>query len=92
MARRKSPLKVVCKTLLLGIKRCDWTPVGPFRGAEFVGRDSPNTAIVHPSTKHDGKWQVSYFDDRGPVGDSQHPSASEALKQVSPRRWKLRGF
>jgi hypothetical protein len=91
--RRKSPLRVVCRTLAFGIKSCEWKVVGPLRGAEFSSRTrSDETAIVHPSTKSAGKWQVSFFDELGAVRDSQHSSVEDALKQLSPRKWKLRAF
>ena len=91
-ATKKSPLKVVCRPLAFpGMKACEWTVVGDFRGAEFVSRSRPSEfAIVHPSTKTAGKWQVSFFDDQGPSRDSQHPSAADAIKQVFPRKWKLK--
>lgn len=91
LARRKSPLRVVCRTLAFGIKSCDWKIVGPLRGAEFASRTHKDeSAIVHPSTKSAGKWQVSFFDELGPVRDSQHSSADDALKQVLPKKWKLK--
>ena len=90
---RKSPLRVVCRTLAFGIRRCDWKIVGEFRGAEFVSRlDSRKSSIVHPSTKFAGKWQVSFFDEFGPVSDSQHSEAEGALQQVPPKKWKLRAL
>ena len=93
LARRKSPLRVTCRTLAFGIKSCDWKVVGAFRGAEFVSRSQQEAwAIVHPSTKRSGMWQVSFFDEHGPVGDSQHSIVEDALKQVAPRRWKLRAL
>jgi hypothetical protein len=93
LARRKSPLRVVCRTLAFGIKSCDWKVVGPLRGAEFSSRTRhAESAIVHPSTKSIGKWQVSFFDELGPVRDSQHSSVDDALKQVSPKKWKLKAF
>ena len=93
LARRKSPLRVGCRTLAFGIKSCDWKVVGDFRGAEFTSRTrSGESAIVHPSTKRIGNWQVSFFDEQGPSGDSQHASSAEALKMVSPRKWKLKTF
>ena len=93
LARRKSPLRVVCRTLAFGIKSCDWKIVGPFRGAEFSSRSRKDEfAIVHPSTKSAGKWQVSFFDDLGAVRDSQHSSVDDALRQVFPKKWKLKTF
>jgi len=90
---RKSPLRVVCRTLALGIKACEWKVVGPLRGAEFSSRTrSDESAIVHPSTKSIGKWQVSFFDELGAVRDSQHGSVEDALRQVPPEKWKLKAF
>ena len=89
----KSPLRVVCRTLAFGFKGFAWKPVGAFRGAEFSSRtQSSEFAIVHPSTKYVGKWQVSFFDELGAVRDSQHSSVEDALAQVSPKRWKLKAF
>lgn len=92
LERRKSPLRVVCRTLAFGMKHCDWTVVGAFRGAEFTSRKYHESAIVHPSTKQSGMWQVSFFDDMGPVRDSQHSAVEDALKQVSPKSWKLKAL
>ena len=92
LKRRKSPLRVVCRTLAFGIKRCDWKVVGAFRGAEFMSRTHHESAIVHPSTKQPGKWQVSFFDDMGAVRDSQHSAVEDALQQVAPKRWKLKAL
>lgn len=93
LARQKVPLRVVCRTLAFGIKSCEWKVVGMLRGAEFASRTrSDESAIVHPSSKTVGKWQVSFFDELGPVRDSQHSSVEDALKQVPPGRWKLREF
>lgn len=93
LERRKSPLRVVCRTLAFGIKSCDWKVVGQFRGAEFASRTDKNaSAIVHPSTKTAGKWQVSFFDELGPSRDSQHSSVEDALRQVLPKKWKLKAF
>lgn len=90
---RKSPLKVKCKPLLFGRKSCTWTPVGEFRGAQFSNRRQRDRyAIVHPSTKNVGKWQVSYFDEVGPISDTQHANAEDALKQVPASLWRLRDF
>lgn len=88
--KRKSSLRVVCRTLLFGFKSCEWKVVGPFRGAQFASRRRPGEfAIVHLSPKSAGKWQVSFFDDDGPSRDSQHSSVADALMQVSPKLWKL---
>lgn len=93
LARRKSPLRVVCRALAFGIKSCDWKVVGELHGAQFSSRIRPDEyAIVHPSTKSVGKWQVSFFDELGPSRDSQHGSVEDALKQVPPKKWRLKAF
>ncbi len=93
LKRRKSPLRVACRTLAFGIKSCDWKVVGAFGGAEFSSRTRQDEfVIVHPSTKSLGKWQVSFFDELGPVRDSQHGNVEDALKQVPPKKWKLKAF
>ncbi|HSX23320.1 MAG TPA: hypothetical protein VLE97_11155 [Gaiellaceae bacterium] len=90
-ATKKSPLRVACRTLAFGIKSCEWKVVGDFRGAEFLSRTrADESAIVHPSTKTAGKWQVSFFDEQGPSRDSQHSDVADALRQVSPKKWKLK--
>lgn len=90
-ATKKSPLRVVCRSLAFGIKSCEWKIVGDFHGAEFLSRTRANdSAIVHPSTKTAGKWQVSFFDEEGPSRDSQHSDVTDALRQVSPKKWKLK--
>lgn len=87
---KKSPIQVKCKLLAFGIKGCEWKVVSEFRGAEFVSRKRPGEfAIVHPSPKSIGKWQVSMFDKDGPVSDSQHSEVADALRRVSPKLWRL---
>jgi hypothetical protein len=89
--KRKSPIRVRCRKLLFGYKACEWQADSHVRGALFQSRSKVDeTAIVHPSSKHPGKWQVSFFDDRGPVSDSQHSSVNDALKTISTKRWRLR--
>lgn len=86
----KSPLRVRCRKLAFGFKACNWQPVGEFRAAEFVARRGSGFAIVHRSTKKPGFWQVSIFDEQGPVRDSQHRDVVEALGEISPKRFKLK--
>ncbi len=86
----KSPIKVACRLLCFGIKSCDWKVVGEFRGGQFTSRRRAGEfAIVHPSPKYAGKWQVSFFDADGPSRDSQHSSVKDALAQVSPKLYRL---
>jgi hypothetical protein len=41
-------------------------------------------AIIHPSTIEIGRWQVSYFDDRGAIGDTRRDTLGEALRAIEP--------
>ncbi len=67
-----------------------WTCDERFRGAEFRDRRAPRFfAVIHQSTKTPDKWQVSWFDDLGAVGDCERGTAVEALAEVPPRAWKL---
>ncbi len=87
---KKSPIRVRCKPLLLGIKRCRWEREGLLRAAEFTNRRNQTTAIVHPSTKTKGFWQVSFWDDQGPISDVQRRSCNDALAELPPKLWRLR--
>jgi hypothetical protein len=88
---RKSPLRVKCRPLLFGRKNCEWNLVGSLHAAEFTSRRrSDEFAIVHPSTKNPGLWQVSFFDQDGASRDSQHTRVEDALRQVPPKLWKLK--
>ncbi len=101
MTRRpRSPLHVVCQPwpfpARAGERRhkplCRWACRGPVRVAEFVDRRNPQRrAVLHPSTKQAGRWQVSVFDQQGAVGDVVRDSCAEALKarDISPGTWKL---
>jgi hypothetical protein len=39
-------------------------------------------AVVHPSTVELGRWQVSYFDAAGAIGDTRRDTLGEALHAV----------
>lgn len=70
-----------------------WTCDGRFQSAEFQDRHDPKSfVIVHRSTKTPGKWQTSRFDAQGAESDSQASSCQEALKEISPRLYKLKSF
>lgn len=78
-------------------KYCKWAcrPGANVRGAEFVGRGKYNqgwTAVLHPSTKERGRWQVSLFDKDGAFGDSIRDTCDEALdaRDIYPGQWKLK--
>lgn len=98
--RARSPLHVVCRPWPFSPKPgerphkplCKWVCRGPLRGAEFVDRRDPRRrAVLHPSTKQAGRWQVSVFDQGGAVGDVVRDSCAAALKDrdIVPGRWKL---
>lgn len=100
MKGRRSPIYAVCRPWPFPPKPgerhhkpiCQWACRGPMRAAEFVDRRDPSRrAVLHPSTKRAGAWQVSVFDDQGAVGDVVRDSCTQALKarDITPGRWKL---
>lgn len=90
MAKR-SPVRVEKKKLLFGIESLRWVCDARLQAAEFQHRKQPErTVIVHRSTKHKGLWQTSRFDERGAQSDSQNSSCTEALRELSPKDWRLR--
>jgi hypothetical protein len=53
------------------------------KGGQYTHeRDREEYAILHPSPKPGYKWQVSWFDDRGPWGDSPVDSCDDGLREV----------
>jgi hypothetical protein len=86
MKRQPSPVKLVCKRVKLGpnvYKICRWTC--PRGGATVMFRakwQKDLYAILHPSTKQRGKWQVTRFDDRGPIGDVIRSTCEQALADM----------
>ena len=90
--RKRSPLRVRCRTLAFGLKSCEWICDRPIRGAQFESRTKGDGryAIVAPSTKKTGMWQTTTFDAQGPIGDRQHASCDLAVKELPPKRWRLR--
>lgn len=90
--KRGQPIRIETRELAFGRKSkrwiCDSTRVS---GIELQSRRDPsNTAVVHPSTKKPGMWQASFFDDRGASGDVQRGTCTEALRDLSPKQWRLR--
>jgi hypothetical protein len=87
----RSPVRVETRKLALGIKGRRWVCDDRLQAAQFQHRVDPSrTVIVHPSTKKQGGWQISYFDDRGASGDAQAPSCDVALRDLHPRTWRLK--
>ena len=91
--RRKSPFRFVCKRLSdlddwpLDEEeryRCTGRCVRPLRVAQFRAHERRGSqyAVLHPSTKYHGNWQVSWFDERGPVYDYEATSCDDGLKQI----------
>lgn len=110
MSARRSPLRVTCKPWPFkpqpGEKRhkpiCKWVcrPGAVIRGAEFASRAAHGRpagywrAVLHPSTKEPGRWQVSLFDPEGAWGDSVRSTCNAALdaREIEPGSWKLVAF
>lgn len=89
---KRAPVHVV-KRKLLGKTFTSWACDTRLQTAEFQDRKDPTrAAIVHRSTKHAGKWQTSFFDDRGASSDFQSATCTEALRELPPGRWRLRGL
>lgn len=90
--KRGLPLRIETRKLLWGLKSkrwvCDSTRV---KGVELQERRDPRkTVVVHPSTKHPGMWQASFFDHHGASSDIQRKTCSEALRETPPEQWRLR--
>ncbi|KKN37645.1 hypothetical protein LCGC14_0761260 [marine sediment metagenome] len=71
---------------------CKWKCVRPFKVAQFEATKNPgNFAILHPSTKAKGKWQLSLFDKDGPWGDRIRDTCSEAATELQEvyRQWRV---
>jgi len=101
----KAPVEHQCKPMfspeeikMLKIPRaeqmeeCHWKCVRPFQVARLEAvKDPTNYAVLHPSTKEKGKWQLSLFDKDGPWGDRVRKTCSEAaeeLRYVFPK-WRV---
>lgn len=96
MARRPpSPVKLVCsqpwKPYGDDMKICKWTCPRGGGTVQFRNRKRPEWfAVLHPSTKQKGKWQLSTFDERGAIGDVIRSSCEEALSDGGiGRDWKI---
>lgn len=83
--KRQSPIRRVCEPGVFDdIKICKWVCNGDdLKVAQFRSTSRPDWfAVVHPSTKERGKWQVSDFDDRGAIGDVIRKSCTEAINDA----------
>lgn len=97
MARAaRSPVRVVVKKLLFGLKRAEWRcPVdADLEAAQFRSRkDERRVAILHRSTKYPGEWQISMFDEQGPYADQRGATCDDALRNAGMTSdasgWKL---
>jgi hypothetical protein len=88
---RRSPVRVETRKLLFGLKSRQWVCDDRLQSAQFQHRSDPDQmVIVHRSTKARDRWQTSYFDARGAVSDRQSPTCLLALKDLSPKTWRLR--
>lgn len=91
----RSPVKLVCKQPWKDygddMKVCRWTcPRGGGTVQFRYKRRADWFAILHPSTKQKGKWQVSTFDKDGPIGDVIRDSCEVALDDAGiGRDWKI---
>jgi hypothetical protein len=67
-----------------------WREREPIRSARFSMPKEPGMfAVLHPSTKRPGIWQLSYFDAGGAVGDAEFRTLREALRELPPSLWVL---
>lgn len=58
-----------------------WRCKPGLRAARFRSTHRPDMfAVLHPSTKQAGHWQVSYFDEAGAIGDCARPTADQAVR------------
>lgn len=91
--KRRSPIRCVTHhNEILNAKLSKWVcDESRLLGAKFQDRKLPHhTAVLHRSPKIPGYWQVSYFSDGVPWGDTQYRSCQEAVGGYVPSRWRLR--
>lgn len=91
--QRRSPIRKVCEPGILDDEPlCKWECDGTdLRVAQFRSRSDPRWyAILHPSTKEPGKWQLTSFDEKGPWGDVNRKTCAEAIQDEGLNYgWKL---
>lgn len=56
------------------------TPIELLKKGQYSG--AWQAVIIVPSAKRAGWWQLSFFDDYGFYGDSQHPSKLDAVEEA----------
>lgn len=69
-----------------------WISDDRLDGAEFRYRHTDHAgwfAVLHRSTKSHGRWQLSWFDSEGAIGDIDRATADECLTEVRPHSWRL---
>jgi hypothetical protein len=59
--------------------------VRPVKAATFRHPREDEHVILHPSTKYEGKWQLSWFDAEGPWSDTEVPSCTAGLQELLER-------
>lgn len=93
--RKKSAVKLVRKRPFAqygdDMLVCKWKCLPGIRGAQFRHRKRKDLyAILHKSTHSPGKWQLTSFDNDGPIGDHVRSSCDEALYDgFIDETWKL---
>ncbi len=66
-----------------------WTPPPGFTAGEFRDRKDPTRwAAVHRSTREPGRWQVTWFDAEGAIGDTTRAELADALRELPPGIWE----
>lgn len=97
--RERSPVRLACDKIELGPgdfeRVCEWTcDESRVTAVELVERGAPRfTAILHRNTKPTAKkypWQLSFFTDGEPTGDSTHTSCKAALATAPHSVWRLK--
>ncbi|RLF70473.1 MAG: hypothetical protein DRN40_04475, partial [Thermoplasmata archaeon] len=71
---RKAAIDEVVKQLIPKIREA--------QGVMFKEIGGERYAILSPSAKEAGKWQVTFFDEKGPIGDYVYNSLEDAVKGI----------
>jgi hypothetical protein len=93
-----APIRFKCRSLFspsereeLGLEddegyQCVGRCTRPVRAAQF--RKNGEYAILHPSPKPGYRWQLTWFDDEGPWGDTEVADCNDGVKQLL-EHWPL---